>query len=511
MTSRNRAQGESLPLSTFGKRGGDEEGTHVVTNSLYANPWKNSPNRNGTPDGGTSEERLRFLPPPVKLDPGWEATDRNPDELNFRLQTKVEELEKQQPSDRFFLVYIIMVIHGIGILMPWNMFINAKDYFENFKLNSTETSNDRVAEYSKNFMSYVGIFSQVPNVLMSAFNLFCQCGSGSPSLRIVLSLLIMVCVFIVTVVLAMIDTFAWPELFFWVTMASVAVLNMACGIYQNSMYGVAANLPMRFTNAIVLGNNLSGTLVAVFNIISIVISPNTRTAAIYYFVTAIVCLLIAFDAYYILPLTRFYRHFKMLVKLKKEASPSQNQSESCGQTIRRYWSVFKEIWVLIFCVWFVFFVSLMLFPAIQSDIERIHFPISDAYFKPIFCFLNFNFFALLGNITTELVKVPGPRFVWIPIVIRGLFFIPFYVLCNFRPEVRTIPVLINNDYVYIIGAALMAFTSGYFSSLCMMYAPKQVAPENAGTAGMMMAFFLVLGISCGINSSLGLVKLVEIF
>src|SRR6218665_1122384 len=28
---------------------------------------------------------------------------------------------------RFYIVYLIFVIHGIGVLMPWNMFITAND------------------------------------------------------------------------------------------------------------------------------------------------------------------------------------------------------------------------------------------------------------------------------------------------------------------------------------------------------------------------------------------------
>lgn len=73
-----------------------------------------------------NSERQQFLPAPVKLDPGWEGTDRPPDELNFRTLQKVEELEKHEPKDRLNMVYIIMVIHGLGILLPWNMFITAK-------------------------------------------------------------------------------------------------------------------------------------------------------------------------------------------------------------------------------------------------------------------------------------------------------------------------------------------------------------------------------------------------
>ena len=65
---------------------------------------------------------------------------------------------------------------------------------------------------------------------------------------------------------------------------------------------------------------------------------------------------------------------------------------------------------------------------------------------------------------------PGPRWVWIPVLLRALF-IPFFMFCNFNPEFRSLPVLILNDYVYIFGGILLAFTSGYYSSLTMMFAP----------------------------------------
>ena len=31
-------------------------------------------------------------------------------------------------------------------------------------------------------------------------------------------------------------------------------LTVANGVYQNSVYGIAANLPMKYTNAVVLGS-----------------------------------------------------------------------------------------------------------------------------------------------------------------------------------------------------------------------------------------------------------------
>lgn len=68
---------------------------------------------------------------------------------------------------------------------------------------------------------------------------------------------------------------------------------------------------------------------------------------------------------------------------------------------------------------------------------------------------------------------PGPRFIWIPVLLRGLL-IPFFLFCRFEVEnkERTFPILIDNDYIYIVGGIVLAFTSGYYSSLTMMYGPK---------------------------------------
>lgn len=48
--------------------------------------------------------------------------------------------------------------------------------------------------------------------------------------------------------------------------------------------------------------NISGTFTAFINLISQIMAPNARTAAIYYFITALFILLACFDTYFALPL-----------------------------------------------------------------------------------------------------------------------------------------------------------------------------------------------------------------
>lgn len=67
---------------------------------------------------------------------------------------------------------------------------------------------------------------------------------------------------------------------------------------------------------------------------------------------------------------------------------------------------------------------------------------------------------------------------------------------------RLLPVYIRNDYLYWAVAVVMSYSSGYLSSLAMMYAPRsQTNPMYQVKAGMMAAAMLISGIFAGIMFS----------
>merc|ERR1711953_1072991 len=80
---------------------------------------------------------------PVQLTPSWEAQKHaSEDHLNFRtLSVSMDrlDLEMNPPVDRLNLIYLTLILHGIGTLMPWNMFVTAKEYFANYKLGKEYT------------------------------------------------------------------------------------------------------------------------------------------------------------------------------------------------------------------------------------------------------------------------------------------------------------------------------------------------------------------------------------
>ena len=127
--------------------------------------------------------------------------------------------------------------------------------------------------------------------------------------RIVPAIIVEICVMCFTIFLAFKDTSDWITGFFYSTIISVVVLNFANGIYQNSIFGLASKFPMRYTNYVILGNNICGTFTAVTNIITLSASPNLRVAAIYYFICALSVLLLAVDTFLAIPINVSFSFF----------------------------------------------------------------------------------------------------------------------------------------------------------------------------------------------------------
>jgi len=125
-----------------------------------------------------------------------------------------------------------------------------------------------------------------------------------------MTLLIQILIFIITIILAFIDSQSWPELFFWLTMLSAVVINIANGVYQGCCYGSTAKLPMKYTNAVTIGMNLSGTIAALFLILSIAMSPSLKIEAIIFFsCTAILLAACLLTEFYLKNNVRTYENF----------------------------------------------------------------------------------------------------------------------------------------------------------------------------------------------------------
>ncbi|CAJ0933654.1 unnamed protein product, partial [Mesorhabditis belari] len=405
-------------------------------------------------------------------------------------------LEKEEPRDSLNLVYFIALLNGIGVLLPWNMFITiAPQYYVEYWF----TQNGTTSEYADSFMSWLGLASQIPNVSVNILNIILVI-SGSLLIRIVGPLVVnCFCISaVIGIVIFCAPTLEGMAWFYAVTMFLVIVINTANGIYQNSIFGLFADFPSNYTNAIVLGNNICGTFTAVLSIFCTIVLNDIRMVAMIYFSISFAVLIACLASIVLLKRSPFFTYFESKGEATREASNSTKPSWSQIQkTIQHAWPQFLNVFM-------IFLVTLSIFPAMLTASPPLRGVdggwvslIPENIYGGVIIFLNFNVFATIGSFVAGLKQWPNSNYLWVAVWLRVLF-MPFFMFYNYLPHQRTLPVLFYNEWVFGLGNSLMAFSSGYLSSLAMMYAPKVVPEALSKTAGMISSLCLIAGIASGV-------------
>lgn len=147
----------------------------------------------------------------------------------------------------------------------------------------------------------------------------------------------------------------------------------------------------------------------------------------------------------------------------------------------------------------VMFVSLSVFPSVIANTKSLNHFVPDKFFSPIFCFLSFNLFAVIGNLLPNHIPMTNKQGKLFILILSRILFIPFFLLCNYNPTNRKWPVIFSNDIYPVIGCIFLALTSGFLSSSVQMNMPKLVDLKDAPIAGMMASFSCMLGILAGVS------------
>ncbi|XP_062371746.1 equilibrative nucleoside transporter 2 isoform X2 [Sardina pilchardus] len=445
------------------------------------------------------------------------------------------------PKDRGCLVGVIFFILGLGTLLPWNFFMTASQYFNHrLTLNTTDWSNDTVtATKEYYFDNWMTLLSQLPLLLFTLLNSFLY-PRISEMMRIAGSLVCILILFIFTAVLVKVDM--EQDRFFSVTMATIWFINSFGAIVQGSLFGLVGLLPQKYSTMFMSGQGLAGTFAAVAMILALASNADDETAALGYFITPCVGTLITLMSYLLLSKLPFAQHYLIKNKCKNyepettnqlllteengkangkanghangsplnngsmDATPSSSESQQAFLSLEAdkqdeeklsVIEVFKKIWVMAFCIVFIFTVTLSVFPAVTVDVKSVYGGEWDKYFISVCCFLFFNLMDWLGRTITTLKRWPPKESRLFPaLVVSRVIFIPLLMLCNVQKR-SNLPVFFHNDAIFSVIMLLFSLSSGYCVCLTMSYAPQLVEAKDAETAGILMTFFLALGLSIG--------------
>ncbi|XP_074662861.1 equilibrative nucleoside transporter 2-like [Tubulanus polymorphus] len=399
-----------------------------------------------------------------------------------------EEHRSNHIKDRYNYVFIIVLIEGIGFILPWQLFMSSKAYFIDYKLLPAGN-----ADYRINFLSYAGLASQIPNAILNFLNLFTEkTGNANANGRITASILIMSGLFGVTVAFAIIDTTDFEETFFFITLVIIAFVNMCSGVWGNCFFGAIAQFPSRFLYATMTGMQFSGLIAAILMVVTKTGTP-PRTAGIFFFIGAILVCLMCLVFYLSLPCSRFFRSIYMPNKQGKK----EDRLATYGKL--PYLKTLKTAWYNLFDVWLLRFLALTLYPAVVVEIEQCdpNFFIPNYLYSDII-YLTYNISLVVGNLLSYYYRKPSAKYMGLTVWLRMLA-IPFFLLCNYRPGNRgNVPVVFFNDWLFWFVYIVYTISIGHSAGLSMVYA-KQAAGEDKmmqKTAGMMAAFAQSMGFVC---------------
>ncbi|XP_064172890.1 equilibrative nucleoside transporter 3 [Anguilla rostrata] len=419
----------------------------------------------------------------------------------------------QRPEDTYCMVYAIFFLLGIGSLLPWNFFITAKQYWLYKLSNSSDPAaqEEPHSDLSDYFESYLAIASTVPSVLCLVLN-YLLVNRLSSSVRILASLFVILAVFGVTTALVKVDVSQHHSEFFAGTLASVALVSGASNLFSGSVFGISGHFPMRISQALISGQAMGGTLSAVAAVVDLAAASDVTDSALAYFLTADVFILLCIFMYLLLPKLAYSRHYMLAAansssRVPSEAPPPCGDAESRGGpggavSVPPLQPILRKMWLLGLCVFYVFFVSIMVFPAVSSGIQSVHqdsgSPWTTTYFVPLTSFLLYNVADFCGRQATAWLHWPGPTSRALPaLVLARTVLVPLFMFCNYQPRTRLHTVLFDSDLFPIAFVCLLGLSNGYLGTLPMIYGPKVVPRELAEPTGVVMSFFLTLGLAVG--------------
>lgn len=425
---------------------------------------------------------------------------------------------KDQPEDKFNLVYLIFGWLGIGTLLPWNFFITVTAYWDAKWQDPNQVSGGagnviERNELQTNWGSNMAMASMIPNVTFLLLNaVFGHHFRTTP--RLLVSLIFVILLFGATCAMTKIDTDEYQYEFYIGTLVSCVLININSAIFQGGLLGLAGKFPAEYMGIVFSGQAIGGIFASVTNVIVILLGVPPADAAFWCFLTAVIFLAIALVVFVIATRSEFFQHFldenKVVEAGDEELSGKFLQSDVTYKPKKpNPCQVLGRISVYAASVYLIFTVTLACFPAITAMVishtiteEEGDNDWGTKFFIPVCCFVLFNVGDWLGRFLGERLGWPKPgRFgMWFTFVLSLLRigFVPLFIFCNVNPTQRNMThVVFDSDYYYIGFMALFSLSNGYLSQICMMSAPQLVKGAEAQTAGSLMVALLGLGLGSG--------------
>lgn len=414
------------------------------------------------------------------------------------------------------LRYFTFTMIGIALLWPWNCFLSASAYYGDRFVHTKLL----VKIYSSTMMSVSTVVSTCYNYYLSQV----QKGVNYTS-RINIGLGLTIGVFVMMAFSCIMDLFIRMNdyAFFVGLMAMVLISAMATCLAQNGTMATVNVLGQIYTNAVMVGQAIAGTLPSIALILSILIMGETGAlvtavegdddyyvaknfGVFMYYITASV---VSAASIGLLILTNHYKNeafYRSLDEIMLEEEGHCDESELEPQiTIQTTYVPFSVLWsklkLIVLTIFLTFSITLM-FPVFASVVESVHVGSTHAIFrKSIYIptiYLVWNLGDLVGRVAcgakNSVFLVQDPKtLIWY--AVGRLLFIPLFMTCNIHPG--SAPVFASDTW-YILLQFLFGFSNGQLCTSCFMVVGSHCdSDDEKEAAGGFTSVFLSVGLAVG--------------
>lgn len=425
-------------------------------------------------------------------------TDRVEHHLNSRTSSQDNLIGRNNndeiPRDKAGFIWCGFIILGITTLVPWNSFVTDTDYWMYKFHNVTNPSQTERTKLQTFFESYLTIASTLATVIATvAISLFGRRFQQKSLINVPLSIVFVM--FIVTTILAILDTDKVQYVFLGLTIITVTAISFSSAVFQAGLFGYTANFPSHCMHSMVTGQAVAGILITISQIITLTLNMNPQWSGITFFSISTIFIGIAL-VYYQFMNNDYTRHYTRL-----GASDEIDRSYSILENGQELVETIKECWKLALSAIIIFTTTLSVFPSVCVLVLP-QYPntsfLTGRFFLPMVVFLSYNISDLLGRILSSLAPFPrkSQNLLLGLAIIRSI--IPMLILfCNVVVPGRTIPVLLSHDGLFGFLVALTGFTQGYIFSSAMVLASVESTPTRRELTGFIMATCLGAGLALG--------------
>ncbi|OAD02518.1 hypothetical protein MUCCIDRAFT_111907 [Mucor lusitanicus CBS 277.49] len=423
--------------------------------------------------------------------------------------------EPQQTNQQFpLIVYWIYFTYGIAMLLPWNVFITASDYF------STRFAG---SPYQDSFQNYFSAYFNCSNLVSLAVLLW-----TTLKIDVVVPLSVNLLIFSFFALSSLTDAEESAAVsYFWTTIACMVITGLTTSMIQLTVFAEASQFLPKYMQAVMryeghvypqveteskmLLLGIAGVSVALFSLLTTLLFKRQQLDAIatfYYFVSALLVTLVAIMGRFALvrqpAYLRLTRHtastldtIPMTIALDGTAPPTSTSTSTNSSSSKNVMRdvITKKTPGYIFTIVYIYIITLALFPSITVLVRSVN-NMDAATFISLH-FLLFNVGDWVGRTLPIFTccQVYSSKAL-ICVSLTRTMFIPLFLSCNLQDSSSSTPLL-NSDMVYFGLILLFAISNGWLTSLVFMAAPSRVKHDEKPVVGSVISFFLVVGLALG--------------